>query len=247
MAIAQTGSIATYDVSGSNSGTASSTITVPGDATLVLVGISGVRTDLANFFSGGGMTFTKAGSGTAMTPIATGGSAGDADNTKFQSAMFYLTNPDTGTNKTLTYDWSGSGNDSGYGVMLSVIFFKGVDTGSPVRSTGADQEWGPPFTTGTMTAQTGDLIVAWVGVFSTGQSNGTADSWSNLSLISQVTNILYADGAWASGSPTGSTSVELSTATNWEDGSISAVVLKPAADATVQGLSLISGISSITI
>lgn len=220
MAIVQTGSVLTFGGPGSaNTGTVSSTITVPADAEFVIAGWSGFSST-ANFFDGGSMTFTKSGADTAMTAVP-GGSTGN-----WSGAMYYMVLPDTGANKTLKWDWIGAGAAGDPATLCSVTFWKGMDTVSPVR----DAEFGTgnptPYTTASLTALSGDLIVAWVGAFATAE--GTIDSWSNLTLLSQVTAATNADGAWATGSPTGNTTVAALTDTNIDDGCIWAISLKPA-------------------
>src|SRR6267142_2250649 len=104
MAIVQTGSVLQFTGLGTaNTGTVSTTITVPADAELVVVGWSGFSST-ANFFSTGSMTFTKGGVDTAMTMV----SGADGNTGLWQAAMAYLVLPDTGSNKTLKWDWLGA-------------------------------------------------------------------------------------------------------------------------------------------
>lgn len=222
MAITQTGAVQRFVPGNANAGTVSSTITVPVDAEFVIATWSGFSTT-ANFFSTGSMTFTKGGVDTAMTAV----SGADSNTSLWQAAMFYLALPDTGASKTLKWDWVGVGTASDPATLCTVTFWKGMDTSSPVRGTGGAQASGAPWTTGTITALSGDLIVAWVGAFCSAE--GTVNSWSNLSLLAQVAfNGTNADGALATGSPTGDVAVAGSTATNLADGGILAISLKPA-------------------
>jgi hypothetical protein len=218
--IEQTGSVLEFNITG-NAGTVSSTINVPSDATIVIVGISGFN-GAATYFSGGIMRFTKGGIDTNMILAD---STDDAV-TAWQATMFYLTLPDTGANKSLKFDWQDfTETDANY--KCSVVFFKNVDTASPVRGTGKGRgTTSPPYTTGTITAQLSDLIVAWVAGFAAAE--GTINSWSNLTLLSQITDNVHADGAWAIGSPSGNTTVAASTGTNFDDGGIVAISLKKA-------------------
>ena len=108
MAIVQTGSVLEFDLGTSNTETVSTTITVPSDATFVVVGVSGYNSSTTNYFSAGGMTFTKGGVDTAMTSAITGAGGGDNSLVCYMAAMFYMVAPDTGTNKTLKWDWSGT-------------------------------------------------------------------------------------------------------------------------------------------
>src|SRR5262245_459080 len=120
MAIVQTGS--TLDLflsSTANTGTVSSSITVPSDAEIVIVGINGYQGTDAGFAS---MTFTKGGVDTAMTKIAADGSA------FWQAAAFYLNAPDTGSSKTLKWDWIGTGTSVDGSLHIVARFYKGIDT-----------------------------------------------------------------------------------------------------------------------
>lgn len=229
MAITQTGSTLTFPVGVSstpNSGTVSSTITVPADAEIAVVGWTGFG-DVANYFSAGAMTFTKGGADSAMTSAVTGANGGDNSTSFFQGAMFYIVQPDTGTNKSLKYDWVGT-SVAPEESLCCVTFWKGIDTASPVRSALGAQASGTPYTTGTLTALTNDLIVAFAFGY-VGNTEGTIDSWSNLTELTELVHNTDADGALATGSPSGNTTVAASTDTNYQDGGIVAIVLKPGA------------------
>ena len=223
MAVVQTGTTLTFpNLGGANTGTVSTTISVPADAEFVVVGWSGFSST-SHFFSSGSMTFTKGGIDTAMTSATGLSDVGSP----WGCAMFYLALPDTGSNKTLKWDWSGAGAASDTSSLCSVTFWKGIDTASPVRgASGGQSGTSTPYTTGTVTALTGDLLLAWVGAF----GEGSVDSWSNLTLIANLTNTggIPADGAWASGSPTGDTTCAASTDTALDDGSIAAISIKAA-------------------
>lgn len=222
MAIVQTGTALTFTALGTaNTGTVSTTITVPADAEMVVVGWSGFSST-SDFFSGGSMTFTKGAVDTAMVAVA-----GPSSSANWSGGMFYLVLPDTGTNKTLKWDWLGTGVSSDPSTLCSVTFWKGVDTASPARGTGYGTNTGVPYTTGTITASSGDLFIAWCPFFVTAE--GTIDSWSNLSLLTQLGFSSNADAAWATGSPTTSVTVAASTATGASDGSLYCVAFKAAA------------------
>jgi hypothetical protein len=224
MAIVQTGSVLQFTgLGGGNTGTVSTTITVPADAELVVATWSGFGS--ANFFSTGSMTFTKGGADTAMTNIP----GGDANVSFWMGAMFYLVLPDTGSNKTLKWDWAGAGAAGDASSICSVTFWKGIDTASPVRDSKGTQASGVPYTTASITAVTGDLIIAWTGFTNAASSEATINSWSNLTLLSQMTFFGSADGALATGSPSGNTTVAASTGTNTADGSIIAASFQAAA------------------
>lgn len=167
------------------------------------------------------MTFTKGGSQQAMT-VATVNC--DNDTSFMMGGMFYMAAPDTGANKTLTWDWVGAGSASEEPKCV-VTFWSGVDF---VRDADANQFSGLAFTTPTLTAQTGDLIVAWAFWYC--DVEGTINSWSNLTELSEFTKHASgaADGALATGTPSGDTTVAASTGSNVQDGGIVAIVLVPA-------------------
>lgn len=220
MAIVQTGSVLQFPNAGStNTGTVSTTITVPADAEMVVVGWSGFSTT-ANFFSGGSMTFTKGGVDTAMVAVP------GSDTANWSGGLFYMVLPDTGTNKTLKWDWIGAGAASDPSQLCSVTFWKGVDTASPARGNGFGSGAGVPYTTGSISAASGDLFIAWSGFFVTAEGSVTA--WSNLSLLSQITFSNSADGAWATGSPSSNVTVGVTTGPG-ADGCIYCVAFKAAA------------------
>ena len=224
MAITQTGSILYFAPnSGANTGTVSTTITVPGDAELVVVGVSSYHS-VANYLTGGALTFTKGGGDTTMLE---GSNLGDGDTSAFMAGLFYLVLPDTGTNKTLKWDWSGTDLNN-YPPIFSVTFWKGIDTSDAVRSTSGAQNFAPPFTTGTLTAVTGDLTIAWTGFWCNGAEQ-TVDSWTNLTELAEVARAVDCDGAWATASPTGNGTVAVATTSISSDGGIVAIVFKAAA------------------
>lgn len=233
MAIVQTGATLTFPALGAlNAGTVSSTINVPADAEIAIAAWSGYSTT-AGYFTGGSMTLTKGAVDTAMIAVPNGDALGGS---AWAAPAFYLVLPDTGSNKTLKWDWSGAAAADDASSLCSVTFWKGIDTSSPVRNAnGAQSSGSTPYTTPTLTAVLGDLIVAWIAAFA-GGAEGTANSFSNLSLLTQITKSGTADGAWATGSPSGNVAVACSTDTGWDDGGISAIVLKPAASGdTLQG------------
>jgi hypothetical protein len=79
----------------------SSAITVPADAEKVLCDVSGHH-GIANGLAT--VTFTKGAADTAMTKVG-----GDTDPDPWQGDLFWLDAPDTGTNKSLKWDWIGTG------------------------------------------------------------------------------------------------------------------------------------------
>ena len=154
--------------------------------------------------------------------------------------MFYLALPDTGSNKTWSWSWSVAPSDSAGLYILT--FWKGIDTASPVRSSnGVQNAGGFPITTSTLTAQSGDLIVAFLGAF-VGSGTGSVDSWTNLTLLENLAQGAHADGAWATGSPSGNTTVSAASATDMAEPSLSALVLKSASAGTFTPRSMLLGV-----
>lgn len=222
MAITQVGTVLEFfPNSSADSGTVSSTITVPADAELVVVGVVGFS-GTVNYFSGGNLTFTKGGSDTTMSK---GSNLGDSSAGAFMAALFYLVLPDTGTNKSLKWNWLGAGtpdNNPGF----SITFWKGVNTADLVRSTSGAQATEPPFTTASLTAVTGDKIVAWTGFFASGENTST---WGNATKLADVAvNADSGDGAWATADPTGNQTVSVTATSGGGDGGVIALVLKSA-------------------
>lgn len=224
--VTQTGSALTFEITDTPTGTVSSTITVPSDATFIVVGITGWHNSFANFYSDGAMTFTKSSADTAMTAVQPT-PRGDGATDKFGVAMYYMISPDTGSNKSLKWDWFGT-EYAPIGALVSVTFWKSINTSTPVRGSGGAQADGAPFTTGTITAASGDLIIAYAGGETSGE--GTVNSWSNLTLLTQLTrhSVSGADGAWATGSPSGNTTVAESTDTNINGGGLVAISVERA-------------------
>ncbi len=165
------------------------------------------------------MTFTKGGVDTAMTPVF-----GADASTNWNTMIFYLALPDTGANKTLSWSWVGISSDDR--MAPSVTFWKGVNTAAPVRDSNAAQGAGWPRNTPTLTAALGDKIVAFCGFFyAPGDGAGTVTAWNNLAGLADIANRNAAEGAWATGNPSGNTSVGVQSSTGSEGG-IVAIVLK---------------------
>jgi hypothetical protein len=226
MAIEQTGTVQRFGFNSSaNTGNVATNITVPADAEIVIGLVSkfqGTADGLA------AMTFTKGGSQVAMTKVA-----GDGSTSAWQGALFYLVLPDTGSNKTWAWDWVGTGNSADPENLVSLTFWKGIDTASPVRDSDSIQGNSFPLTTPSLTAQTGDKIVAGFAGFA--GSEGTVDSWTNLTELSELAGSTYADATWATGDPTGNTTVSVASVSGYSEGALMALVLKPAAGASAAG------------
>jgi hypothetical protein len=146
----------------------------------------------------------------------------DTDNTKFMGALFYWTLPSTGT-QTLAWDWAGA-NAASDGAVFTYGSYKGIDTASPIRSSNGAQQAANPHATSTLTAQSGDLIVACMSQFANAESTVT---WTGATEILGITKVGGADGSWAEASPTGNQTVSASGSDN-QDGGVAAIVLKAA-------------------
>jgi len=225
------GSLQTFYPGGTgldNAGTVSTAINVPANATMAVGCISGWKGFTNNYFSDGAMTFTKGGVDTAMVPVQSTPRA-DTTAANHNAAMFYLPLPDTGTGKTWKWDWVGT-SSTDRSTVFSIIFLKDVDTSSPVRGNGGGQATALPVNTGTITALSGDLIVAFVGIsLAAAATEATIDSWSNATLLSQVAqDFNFSDAAWATALPSGNTTVGAATGTGCADVAIIAISVKPA-------------------
>lgn len=213
MAITRIGSITSVAIGNANTG--STSITVPSDAQLIVVGVSGFPIDAsASFFSGGSLKLN----GVALTAVAT-----DTNSSAFEGALFYLNLPATGS-QTLAWDWGGTGNVLD-GPLVAYGFYKGIDANGPVRSSSGVQAGVDPHMSGTLTAQSGDLIVAWGSHFVS--NTDRSFSWTGATEVQGFTNVGNADGSWAEASPTGNQTVSYTCSEN-SDGGVAAIVLKPA-------------------
>lgn len=202
---------------------ASQAVTVDASATIFLVGVSGyISTTPQTTFSSGTITL-----GGAAPDIIV---ASDASAAFFKGALFAWLNPPTGS-QTLAWDWVGTGTISN-GVILSYGYVSEFtpNTSTPTRDTFGLQDAASPHDTDTMTAQTGDFLVAWVEQFVGG---ARTFSWTNATLVADETTYRSADGGWASASPTGDVVVTatVNDTTGGSDGGIMAIVFIPAAAA----------------
>lgn len=155
--------------------------------------------------------------GNAMTAVAA-----DGDTSAFMGALFYVFNPPTGS-QTLAWDWVGTSPPVDGG-LFAWGAYKDLDT-SGIRSSSGTQQAGNPHTTGTLTAQSGDLIVAFAEQFTVSDDTFT---WTSATRISEFTAFDRGDASWAEASPTGNQTVSASSSSS-SDGGIVAIVLKPAA------------------
>lgn len=213
MAITRTGSVSTI-TTGNTNNTGSASITVPSDATLAIVVLSGWY-NLTNYFSNGSITLNGVSFNITLARI-------DSDATNFYGLIGYLVNPSIGT-QTLAWDWSGtsSPNDP---PIIKVVYYNGIDTSSPIRSSYGGQNSGTSFSTTSLTAQTGDLIFSVAPLFT--YSGHKTVTWTNATEFDTgatgQSDISLAENSTV----TGNTTVSFTVA--YTDGGIGAFVLKPA-------------------
>lgn len=197
----------------SNADAGSVTLSIPTNATLIVIGVSGYG-GISNYFSGGTMML----GGIPMTAVGA-----DSSTSAFQGAIFYLVSPPTGAT-TLSWDWTGSSGPID-GVLFAWASYTGVNTMSPVRDTYGAQQADNPHGTTTLTALSGDRIIVWSDQYTSGSNIDFY--WTGVSENVQFPNYGTADGSWSEQAPTGSQSVSASASTG-SDGGIMAIVLTPA-------------------
>lgn len=210
MAITRIGSLTQIN---SSTNASSQSVSVPTDAELMVVVVSGYES-VANFFTSGSLTI----GGDAFTAVSAGS---NSDTSFFMGAMFYKVLPATGT-QTLAWDWAGSSISNG--AIIRYAFYRGIDTSSPVRDSHGTQNQTGFTISKTLTAQSGDLILAWQHLFDAGTNTF---SWTNATKVADATDFNGAAGSYAEGAPTGNVAITC-THTN-TDGGLSTLVLKPAA------------------
>lgn len=198
---------------GSTANTGSFSASVPSDATLAIVGVSGYVGSGGGYFTDGGMTL----GGTSMSEVT----GGDADTAFFMGTLFYLVSPATGT-QTIAWDWEGTGTAE-HAVVLVYGFYKGIDTADPVRDTYGTQNATGTYATDTMTAVSGDWVIAWGHQFNWESTY----SWTNATEVAEYNqnSTGSTSASWAEGQPSGDVIVtaECTPAT---DGGITAIVFK---------------------
>ena len=206
MAITRIGSVGSFT---NTSASSTQAITVPSDAEIMVVGIVG--------WDGGDIpTFESATiAGAAMTKVSA-----DYSDCCMMGAIFYRVLPTTGSQ---TFAWTWAGSLASYGGQFLYAFYKGIDTSSAIRDSDGAQFSSGPFSTKTLTAQSGDMIVAFVEAY----DEYSLPSWSGASEAKGGNPYYNNTGAtWGEGAPSGNTAVGIS---GWSgDGGIVAIVLKPA-------------------
>ena len=195
-----------------NTGTFS--FTVPSDCTFLIVCVSAYAND-ANYLSNetDAMRFNDS--------VNMGkGYITDASTSTWMGQMFYLVNPTTGS---VHVDWNFKGTTVPAGVLASLyaIYLKGVDTSSPVRTTGGEQQaGGTQYETGTLSGlQSGDMAIMFAWTYQTSDINLT---WNPGTEISDDKNSTI-NSAIAYHSPSGDTNYIMDNV--GDDGGISVLVV----------------------
>lgn len=209
--VVRTGTPTTTATSTANTGSIS--ITIPSDANFLLCEVNGYSST-STYFSTGSMTIA----GAAMTLIGGGDS-----NSAYMGIIAYKVSPTTGT-QTLAWDWLGT-TAGGETHVFSCAFYKGVNTSTPVRSSSCTQSASGPHTSGTLTAVSGDLLVAWS--WSSVSSENTFTFTSATKIQDFTKTSANSDTALAETAPTGNQTVACSNSPDNFDGGICGIVLRP--------------------
>jgi hypothetical protein len=221
VAIARTGSLSTFTDSVNQSSTS---VTVPADAEMMVVGVSGYYNQ-ANWFTTeadslklGASTFNEV--------------AFDGNTNMFMGAIFWIDCRSLTGSQTLAWNWGGTSVTNGVAFIYG--FYKGMDwTASPIRDSDGVQDAtmssGSPGTTKTLTAQTGDLIIAIAEAYHSG--GGAVFTWGNATKQLDFDDGDTATIGWAEAAPTGNQTVTAYEAFGG-DGGLGAIVIKPAGGAT---------------
>lgn len=187
-------------------------MTVPAGAKLACVGVSGFGSG-AGYFTGGSVTLD----GAAMTVFDVNS---DANFGFFQGGAWYKVTPSTGT-VTLAWDWTGASNAAQ--AAITIAFWD--DVVGAVRDTDGVQQAGNPHTSGTLTAQSGDLLIA----YGFADSNGSTATWTSATERSDTeTGGGGAMQTFADTAPSGNQTVSWS-GTTGIDGGVTAVVFQSGA------------------
>jgi hypothetical protein len=215
---ARLGSTARVDLGTANTG--STSVTVPSGAEIAACQVDGWLAQ-TTYFTGGTLTI----GGQSMAAVT----GGDTGTSGWQQALWTrVLAPSLSGAQTVAWDWAGTSalNDD---ATLTCVFYQGIDTASAVRSSTCVKVSASPYTTGTLTAQTGDLLVAIVTAYAGAE---TTFSWTSATEIVAFTKVggNFGDGSLAEAAPTGNQTVSATSpsGTGADDGGICAVVLKPA-------------------
>ena len=231
--VVQTGSTQHFTTNTTaQTGTVSSTITVPVDADFVTVSLSAYHgNSISDLNTTGVLKFTKGGIDTNMVaPSASQNLSPAWNGFHWQCGVFYLTAPDTGTNKTLKWSWIAGPPDGIH--VFAVRFWKGVDQTTPIRDACSEGANGLPGNLSrlvtTVDADPGDMIFASFGGYQ-GDSEGSVTSWDVVGDTEEFTKFHYGDISLAHLSVTSSDEYlpAVTGVTNYSEGGIFVIVMKP--------------------
>jgi hypothetical protein len=198
----------------------SANITIPADATFVLCHWS--------FYSATTLLFTNAQSvtlgGVAMTRVG-----GDASNAAYMGGVAYLLAAGGFAPATQTLAWDLAGTTvPAEALHVYCAYYKQVNTSTPVRGSSCTQAGTPPFTTGTLTALSGDLIAAWAWAGAGTEETFTFSGSGGATVVANIAAIGgNGDSALGEASPTGNQTITASNSPNPTDGGICGIVLRP--------------------
>ena len=197
---------------GTRTNMASTTVVVPTAAQLMVCQVGGYKTT-AGYFSQGAIRI----GGHPLTLVA-----GDTSTAYWQGVLGYAVLPPPG-NQLLTVDWRGSSLATNTWAVRCAYYAE-IELMAPVRVTQCRQQGSNPHQTGILTAQAGDLVIAWVFQF-VPNVEGTF-LWSNATEVSEFPHNEYGDMALAEALPTAPVTIT-ATGTPDSDGGICVMVLKP--------------------
>jgi hypothetical protein len=210
--------------------TGSQSVTVPSSCTGIAVFVGGYFSS-ASQWSGGSVSLSTDG---ALTAYGTGG---DASGSFHQGAVFYREGNLTAGTQTLSWDWAGTSAPSD-GALMVVVFIGGSATASAIRDSDGIQSGSMGdnllHSTKTLTALTNDLILAFAEMFE--PTTTPAPTWTNATKVADYDlGAPYRStiGTLASATPTGNQTVGVTiNASGSDDGSLSAIVIKPGGGGT---------------
>lgn len=202
-----------------NTGTV--TATVPSGTKLAVLGVSGYGGGVTDFFASGSVTLDGAG----MTLIGS-----DASASFFQGMLGYKVTPSTGS-VDLVWDWVGAGAASD-GVVFSLAYYD--DDVASAGDTFGGQNSESPHATDTLTASSGDLMVAACAVFGAFGGGPNDFTWVTATKRTGIDDSATAGVSIADFSPSGNQVLSCSEADD-NDGGIAAVVFSLVASGAAEG------------
>lgn len=209
MAVSRTGSIT--DIHTSNN-TGSQSVSVPADAELMVVGLAGAI-DSGSIFGTASISIGGAAASLILDAYGDG---------VWESALFYRVSPATGS-QTFAWDFAGSGSVT-YGAHILIAFYKGINTTTPIKANGGEASGDGSFTTGSLSATTGDMAVALCSKY-----GGFGDStWSGVTEIStDFNNNCYY--SWGEGTPSSNVTITATVTDGSNYGAVCGIVIAQAA------------------